>query len=304
MASSIGFRFLAACLGMGMLVACGADPGTSPAVPATGQAAALMPVVTATPTPKPTAKPTAKKTTQTKTPAKTAPSSKPTASASTKPTEKASPTPAPKAADAMQALSDLKQTLDGQQTTQSWNTVTDNKKDGSKTVRTKSLTRTQAPGSYRLEVLDSTNSTKVGSKAVFTYGDRQVKVKPGGVLGIVTLTLPMSDEKALSLNGWQVNQFVVKGVLDRLTGGGYDAAVAGTTTVSGTELKVLKVTSAHNTLDADIAYELIGYDAEQNVRLWAVYGKPSLGLPQDLMYQLVTEKIEVNVNLAADTFKL
>jgi hypothetical protein len=301
MARSFNRQFLASCAGLSILAACGAPP-TSTAVP---EITPITPAIAATATPKPAAKATKKPAATSKTPAKTTPASaKPTATASAKPAAKPSAAPTPAATDATQTLTDLKNALAGISTNQSWNTVTDIKKVGGTTTTTKSLTRFQSPGAYRIEVLDSSNSAKIGNRAVFTYGDKQAKVKAGGVLGIITLTLPMSDSKLLSANGWQLNQFVVKGLLDRLAGGGYKATLTGKTTVSGTDLQVVKVTSEQNSLDADIAYELIGYDSEMRVRLWAVYGKPSLGLAKDLMYQMVTEKIEDNISLPADTFKL
>src|SRR5690606_28699209 len=89
------------------------------------------------------------------------------------------------------------------------------------------------PGHYRFEMIKSTKSSNNGARLVFRQGDPKVTVKMGGLLGVVALTFPLSDSQVLTDNGYRIDQISLHGVLERVSGPGYRAALAGTTTIGG-----------------------------------------------------------------------
>ena len=181
---------------------------------------------------------------------------------------------------------------------------TDARKDGSLTTRTQVGITYQAPGDYRFDVQTSTIALAVGSHTIFHTGGSTVQAKAGGILGLVTLTLPLTDSKVVSANNWTYDKLLMHAVVDRAISGGGTVSAAGTATLGGDALTVLKVATPANALDPDIAYELIGYDAGHHVRLWACYAGAGIKAASGLLYQSAIEQFTANPAVPDGTFKL
>ncbi|MBC7542975.1 MAG: hypothetical protein H7338_09620, partial [Candidatus Sericytochromatia bacterium] len=279
------------------LMGCGSEtPTTQVCLPAANEAAVV-------PAPKPTGKPTAKP--PVKKPTTTA-SAKPGSTPPAKPAAGASAAPEPEAPDAMDILNEVKTVTLGQTSLRGTISNYEMKFDKSKT--SSSTFKMQSQGlSYRLECSAHSKPSNVGSKTVLVYGQPTARVKPAGLLSLVTVTLALTDANLLSQNGITLDKILSHGILERLTNGEYDVEQAGTTTIGSDKITILKATknSGPNPLFADADYEYVGFDEKKLYRMWALYAKPELALPQNnLLYQVTVTGLETGVTIAAAAFKL
>jgi hypothetical protein len=203
-----------------------------------------------------------------------------------------------------QLLQDIMSASFGQPSFQARISATEVKHDGRETIVSEASLTYRGPGSYRLEMLKSTKAAFQGAKLIFHAGETSVKVRPGGLLKFLPLTLPLADPQLLSLNGYRLDQVTGHGVLERVIGPDYEIKVHGKATVGGDAVQILKVTAPANSLDKRIAYEYIGFDEQHHYRLWAAYGDPSLRLPSDLLYQMTVDEVTPGVPVSEATFKL
>jgi hypothetical protein len=192
----------------------------------------------------------------------------------------------------------------GQPSFQARISATEVKHDGRETIVSEAALTYRGPGSYRLEMLKSSKAAFQGAKLIFHSGEKTVKVRPGGLLKFLPLTLPLADPQLLSLNGYRLDQITGHGVLERLHDPAYEIRLHGKATVAGTPVQILKVTAAANTLDRRIAYEYVGFDEQHRFRMWAAFGDPALRLPSDLLYQLTVDEVQPGVPVSDATFKL
>ncbi len=296
-------RGLATVLGLLLLSAngCGAEvPATAteicPPVPIAAAAPTPKPATTAKPGSKPTAKPTAKPATGTPTP-------KPGASASAKP---ADPDPAPAADDPFELLNAVKEYSLGQPSMKATISSYEMKADKSKS-NTATFNLQVQGDSYRLDCIKHTKSNNVGSKTVLVYGQDSARVKPTGLLSLVTVTLKLTDANLISQNGITLDKILSHGVLERVTSGGYTAEVAGKTKIGNDPVTLIKLRpeSGDHPLTKDADYEYVGFDDNNMYRMWGLYGKAELGLPQNnLLYQITVDSAEAGAPVSPDVFKL
>lgn len=287
---------LALGLSLVAVAACSGESPTAPVPPITPAAAAPTPKPTARPTAKPTARPTAK------------PTAKPSGKATPKPTTSSKPTTKPSEAPAEDALALLDEvkaaTLGGamKATISTYEMKADKSKTNSATFNLQ-VDDTR----YRLDCIKHTKPNNVGSKTVLVYGEDSARVKPTGLLSLVTVTLKLTDSNLISLNGITLDKILSHGVLERVTGGGYTAEVAGKTKI-GTDaitLVKLKPESGTHPLSADADFEYVGFDDNKIYRMWALYGKPELGLPQNnLLYQITVDSAETDATIDPSVFKI
>lgn len=242
--------------------------------------------------------------TKTVAPTRKVTTAKPTTAAAPKPIASHAASPAPSAQRPTDLLATVKATMDAMTSYQAVITATDDAKDGHKQVRTTTMIRYRAPGTYRFDVQSSTNAMASGSKTVLVSGEPTLKARAGGVLGIAKMTLSVNDANVVTTNGWSPDRIVMKAVLDRVSDGSYTVSVAGTTSVGDTPVKVLKVASTANGLDSDIAYELIGFEDSHTMRYWACYGAAAAGGTNPMLYQMVVDQITANPSLADSIFSL
>ena len=206
--------------------------------------------------------------------------------------------------DGRELLHAIKAASFGQPSFQARINATEVKHDGRETIVSSAALTYRGPGSYRLEMLQSTRTTFQGAKLIFHTGEATVQVRPGGLLKFLPLRLPLADPQLLSLNGYRLDQVTGHGVLDRISDPTYDIRLHGKATVAGDAVEILKVTAPATTLDRRIAFEYIGFDSQQRYRLWAAYADPALRLPSDLLYQMTVDEVRTDAPVTDAAFKL
>lgn len=222
-----------------------------------------------------------------------------------KPADKPSPAKPGKGtqADADEMLQEAIATLQTTQTYKATVSIYDQIANGSKAAATRKLSLTyKAPGKHRIDIVETTNPIQNGMKLSFTVGEPNAKIRGGGLLGVVAMTLALNDDKLTTQNDWRLDHVVGEGIANRLKSG-YKAEVAGTTTVGGEQVTVLKLTTANNALSSAIDYELFGIDGNKMMRLWSCYAKAELNLPNNLLYQMSLDQFTPNVSVSDDTFR-
>lgn len=173
----------------------------------------------------------------------------------------------------------------------------DVRKDGNDTMRTQTMIRYQAPHLYRFDVQESSTPLATGSATVLRHGDSTIKAKAGGLLGMMTLTLPLTDGRVASTNGWTPDKLLMHPVLARYDAH-YTVTTAGTSQVAGIPVTVLKLSHPANPLDPAIAYELLALDSEGLVRSWSCHSE------QAQLYQFTVQQLIPNPSLPEATFTL
>lgn len=170
------------------------------------------------------------------------------------------------------------------------------------TVTNKLKLWTRQPNTVKIEVLQSSKSP-AGTKILYTSGvGTKVKVRPSGALSFVTTDLDKTDERLISVNKIALDDTDFFGATKRLSSG-YKATLLGTATVAGTKVNILKVvpTGTHS-LNAQIAYEYIGYDPQTYaIRMMEMYDKSGGKEP---FFRIVLPSIEYLDSLPETTFKL
>jgi hypothetical protein len=182
--------------------------------------------------------------------------------------------------------------------------ATEVRHDGRENIVSDAALTFRGPGSYRIEMLDSTKILFKGAKLVFHAGETTLHVRPGGLLGLVPLRLPLGDQRLLSLNGYRLDQITGHGILERIDGPDYEITLHGKATVAGEPVQVLKVTAPRNTLDPRITHEFIGFDEQHRFRLWSAFADPAHKRSSDLLYQLTVDEVRAGVPVSDATFKL
>lgn len=283
--------------------ACG-NPG--PATPA-----ACPSVVAPAPTAAKVVKQT-KKTTHSSAPATT--TSKPTSGkpASTKPAPTGTPAtdtgdpadPAPAGDDAETLFAAMRDKVGGATSYIATVNVTDNNKNKPKTTTSTLKITFKAPGSHRIDILDTNNPLTKGGKMAFKMGEAKAKLRPGGILGVALMDMALNDTTITTGCEWRLDQVVAGGLASRFASG-YHVEIAGTSTIAGETMTILKVVAeGTNSLDSDIDYEHIGIDSSHMLRYWAVYGKPGVKVPNLLMWQMTMNAVQLNVPVADSVFTI
>ncbi len=130
------------------------------------------------------------------------------------------------------------------------------------------------PDQVKLELTyHSKNANTIGTKITYNSNSTKVKVRPSGVLSLVSAELDMTDDRITSGNKYTPAATDIFGLAKRLTQPSYDAELVGKTTVDGKEVYVLKIyTKETNALDSRIKYEKIGFEPSTfKVKLWEAY---------------------------------
>ncbi|MBT9544166.1 MAG: hypothetical protein IV090_02120 [Candidatus Sericytochromatia bacterium] len=170
------------------------------------------------------------------------------------------------------------------------------------TVTNKLKLSTRQPNTVKIEVLQSSKSPP-GTKILYTSGvGNKVKVRPQGALSFVVTDLDKTDERLISVNKFPLDDTDFFGATKRLSSG-YKATLLGTATVAGSKVNILKVVpNGTHSLNAQIAYEHIGYDPQTYaIRMMEMYDKSGGKEP---FFRIVLPSIEYLDSLPESTFKL
>jgi outer membrane lipoprotein-sorting protein len=152
------------------------------------------------------------------------------------------------------------------------------------------------PGSIKVEVISSSSSGQTGVK--LAYSDpNNVKVRPSGMLSMVSVSLAMNDSKLLSGRKYQLNQIDLPTTVNRLTQPGEKAKLIGQSTVGGAPVYVIEVSG--QSFDPKITREIFSIDAKTFMpRMHEMYegGKK--------VYAAEISSITVNPPLTANDFEV
>jgi outer membrane lipoprotein-sorting protein len=132
----------------------------------------------------------------------------------------------------------------------------------------------RSPNLVKLEMTaHSKKASSVGTKILYTSDSGKVKVRPAGILSIVTTDLDMNDARIVSPNGYTPDKTDIFGLVHRLSKPDYEAELVGKSTIKGIEMYILNIKSkSTNELDPKIKYEHIGFDPKDfTVKLWETY---------------------------------
>lgn len=153
------------------------------------------------------------------------------------------------------------------------------------------------PGQAKIDILKSSDSSRNGVKLAYT-GNGQVQVRAGGILGLMALTLPMTDSKVKSGRQYLLSQIDLTATVQRLTQPGQQAKAVGKMQMGGSEVVVLEITSQGH-FDSRITKERLGLDLQTFLpRIHEMYEG------NNLVYSAKLEQVQINPTLGPDAFKV
>jgi len=166
------------------------------------------------------------------------------------------------------------------------------------TTRMKLKILFQGPTDTKLEILEHSNGLFTGAKLFYKIGSGNVTGRPGGLMSMMKLTVPMSDERISSRRGYRLDQIDIAAIVNRLVNPDLKPKVMGKTNVGGREIIVLEF-PAQNHMDPAITRELLGIDMQDHfVRIHEMYAGP------ELVYSLKLQQLDTNVPLTAKDFNI
>lgn len=156
----------------------------------------------------------------------------------------------------------------------------------------------QKPTATKLEILEHSNGMFKGARLRYESGVDQVTGRPGGMLGVMKLTVPMSDERIQSRRGYRLDQIDTMAIVQRLVNPALSPKVLGKTNVGGREIIVLEF-PAQNHFDPSITREVLGIDMQEHfIRIHEMYAGP------ELVYSLKLQDVQINAPLSAKDFDI
>ncbi|MFN4151798.1 MAG: hypothetical protein ACK4IX_12725, partial [Candidatus Sericytochromatia bacterium] len=97
------------------------------------------------------------------------------------------------------------------------------------------------PSTVKIEVVKSPDAGQVGAKLL--YSDlSNAKVRPGGGMGFMSLSLAMSDSKLLSGRKYQLGQIDLGFTVKRMTQAGVKAKLTGQSQIGSSKILLLEIT--------------------------------------------------------------
>lgn len=116
------------------------------------------------------------------------------------------------------------------------------------------------PSTVKIEVVKSPDAGQVGAKLL--YSDlSNAKVRPGGGMGFMSLSLAMSDSKLLSGRKYQLGQIDLGFTVKRMTQPGVKAKLTGQSQIGSSKILLLEITPQGH-FDSRITKEILGVDAQ------------------------------------------
>lgn len=156
----------------------------------------------------------------------------------------------------------------------------------------------QKPTATKLEILEHSNGMFAGARLRYESGIDQVTGRPGGMLGVMKLTVPMSDDRITSRRGYRLDQIDTMAIVQRLVNPALNPKVLGKTSVGGREIIVLEF-PAQNHFDPAITREILGIDMQEHfIRIHEMYAGP------ELVYSLKLQDVQINAPLSAKDFDI
>jgi hypothetical protein len=145
-------------------------------------------------------------------------------------------------------------------------------KDGHTINHTMKLYTNKA-GMVRIDVLYASNGTS-GVKVLYNSGvGDKIKVRPTGVLSLVTTEIDKHDDRITSANGYTADDTDFYGMARRFSLPSYEAELIGSSKINNESFYVLNLTcKTDNSLDKRIKYEHITFDPKTfSIKTWEAY---------------------------------
>lgn len=276
--------FTVACI----LASCAEEVVTTPET--TAPAPTAEPVVvqaTSKPTPKPSASTTPKKTT-TKKKTTTGASATPTATPAVASVESTLPIEKKIVAKVQKAYDSLK----NYSAVISFFSKRNDKKlpDAKPLLNAKFKYMFETPRKESFDVLEHSISMIVGGKIVWK-GDKKVV----GKVGILSLSVDLTDSKVTTNRDWNFGQMDHISLLERLNSSKGELSLAGKSNVGGTDVYILKLKGP--VMDEDVTEESIAIDAKTFLMV-----SDEVYVGSDMVFQLKVNVDGTNINVPAGTF--
>lgn len=171
-------------------------------------------------------------------------------------------------------------------------------KDDKGVTRLKLKALFQKPTANKLEILEHSNGLFKGARLRYESGVDQVTGRPGGLMGVMKLTVPMSDDRISSRRGYRLDQIDTLAIVQRLVNPALNPKVLGKTNVGGREIIVLEF-PAQNHFDPAITREILGIDTQEHfVRIHEMYAGA------ELVYSLKLQELQLNAPLSSKDFDI
>jgi outer membrane lipoprotein-sorting protein len=116
------------------------------------------------------------------------------------------------------------------------------------------------PSTIKVDVVVSSDASQSGVKLAYS-NPNEVKVRPTGMLSVVSVTLAMNDSRLLSGRKYQLNQIDLPATINRLTAPGNKAKLVGQSVVNGSPVYVVEI-NATQLIDPKITREVLSLDAK------------------------------------------
>jgi hypothetical protein len=161
----------------------------------------------------------------------------------------------------------------------------------------------QKDGRVKLDVTQHYKPSNVGVKLGWQLNSGTVTVRPAGALSFLTKDFPATDKQIISPNGYRPDAAELYAIAKRMGDPSYSFELVGKSTVNGTEVRILKVTTTStNPVDPDIQFEYLGFDPTTNeVKLWEFYGGPDLTTP---IHRVTLESFRIRADITAAELKV
>lgn len=134
---------------------------------------------------------------------------------------------------------------------------------GAKKAVVKSKVAFAKPEVVKFEIVsNSDDSSQKGTKALWR-GGRTMEVRPSGMLGFAKVTLPTTDARLKTLNGYTIDQINVKAAMNSLLSPKAQVKILGNAMLGARSLILVDVSGA--TMTPDIDHQRIGIDAQNKL---------------------------------------
>lgn len=154
----------------------------------------------------------------------------------------------------------------------------------------------QQPRNSLFNVIKHSNSMVVGAKMVWKGGDT-AKAKAGGVLSLIQMELPLTDDKMTTNRNLRFDQMDHVGILSRGLDSKAEVSLAGKSNIEGKDVYMIKIKGIGT--DPEITEENIAIDIKT---FYIVADEMYAG--KDLVYQTKINVETINSQLPSNTFDI
>lgn len=171
-------------------------------------------------------------------------------------------------------------------------------KDSQEITTSKSQYVFQAPRSQMFKVIEHSNKKMIGSKMIWK-GETTAQVKSSGILGLLTQTLHIENQKLLTNRGWSIDKMDHVAVLKRALNNNANLTLLGKTEVDGRNVYLIKITNVLNELDNLVTSEEVAIDTRSFLIVGEHFFKDT-----EIVFRSKISIQYINSTLPLDTFEI